>query len=159
MQNPKYKVLLWDKTLETGVKRIDEQHRQLLQYIESLVVAIAEKKGEEKVKELISFLDIYVDTHFNFEHNTMKRFNFPQTAGHFDQHLRFVEKFKEKEKKYLQNGSSQKLAAEIANDLWGWFKEHICKYDKKLGVFLKVRKLLHAKSDKIDGTSKRDNKE
>ncbi len=149
--------LPWDKNLETGVVWIDEQHKQLLDQLVKMTSAIAQKKCEQNVRSTISFLNDYIRSHFNNEQSYMQRFNYPQTTAHLEEHRRFAEKFKENEKKYILQGASRQLAGEIARDMWDWYKNHICKFDKKLAVFLKVRKSQQdKKQDTIDNKKKAD---
>ena len=139
MEKPTSYDLPWDRNLETEVAWIDKQHKQLLNNLANMASYIAQNKSEENVRELVTFLNDYIRLHFNAEQSYMQRFNYPQIDDHLGQHQWFVKQFKDKEKKYILNGPSRQLAAEITRDLWGWFKDHICEYDKEFAVFYKER--------------------
>ena len=48
-----------------------------------------------------------------------------------------VKKLKKKEEQYALHGGSRELALEIEKDLWEWYKNHICKFDKDFSKFLR----------------------
>ncbi|HUU28808.1 MAG TPA: bacteriohemerythrin [archaeon] len=126
----------WDESLNTGIHWIDEQHKQLLKCIEDMLNALIEKKCQENVKSLVTFLSDYVRTHFNTEQSYMIRYNYPNFLIHKIQHKDFFKKMKEIERQYALHGSSRELAMEIEKELWGWYKTHICKFDKNFSTFL-----------------------
>ena len=132
-------IIPWDKSLNTGIHWIDEQHRQLLKHLEDMLNAIINKKCQEKVKSLITFLSNYVRTHFKTERSCMIRNNYPNFLIHELQHREFFEKLKEIEKQYALHGSSRELAMKIEKELWEWYKTHICKYDKNFSEFLQQK--------------------
>ena len=136
----------WDESLNTGIRWIDEQHKQLLKCIEDMLNALIEKKCQENVKPLVTFLSDYVHTHFNTEQSHMIRYNYPKFLIHKVQHMEFSIKLKEMEKQYALSGSSRELAMEIEKELWGWYKTHICKFDKDFSKFLQDNRA----SDNLD---------
>lgn len=130
----------WDKNLNTDVKWIDEQHQLLLKKIEDMLNALIQKKCEKKVLSFLSFLRDYVHMHFNVEEKYMQRYNYPDYSDHYKQHREFNNRLKMHEDQYAVHGAGRGLAIKIERELWDWYKTHICNYDKKLAVFLKLNK-------------------
>ena len=52
---------LWNAGLETGIPKIDEQHKELFRQIETLM----DKTNSDRLQETIDFLGNYVVKHFN----------------------------------------------------------------------------------------------
>ena len=143
-------IIPWDDSLNTGIPWIDEQHKQMLKHIETMLNALMKKKCSNTINHLILFLNEYVHSHFNAEQNFMLRYNYPNYLIHTMQHKEFFNKFKQMEEKYAQQGASRDLALEIEKELWEWYKTHICKMDKNFSTFLQKRKSKKDSANDID---------
>src|SRR5450631_2815950 len=73
---------MWNPGLETGIPLIDEQHRQLLGQFEALLVAIHERRPDDRVPGLLAFLSDYVETHFSTEEDHMRAACYPGYLDH-----------------------------------------------------------------------------
>lgn len=123
---------LWNPTLSTGIKQIDEQHKQLLDKIGELLSLAKSSENVDKVKEIINFLDNYVKYHFSTEEAIMKTKNYSETTQHLAQHNYFNTEFL-KIKEILRNkGITLELKLKLNNLLSEWFIKHISHVDKKL---------------------------
>src|ERR1039457_3988587 len=71
-------MLLWTKQFETGVEKIDQQHRTLIANInhleEQLHITNPTKEDCEFIIRLVDFLETYADKHFAQEEECMSRF-------------------------------------------------------------------------------------
>lgn len=54
----------WSTELTTGVERIDNQHKELINRINKLQGASREGKGKEVIDELMVFLEDYIKSHY-----------------------------------------------------------------------------------------------
>lgn len=79
----------WNKELETGNTTIDEHHQELFRVISLLDKAIKEH-NENRVEEVIEFLEHYVRDHFKEEETLMQKSNFEFYQEHKDEHEFFV---------------------------------------------------------------------
>jgi hemerythrin len=130
-------IIPWDDNLNTGIPWIDEQHKQLLKRIESMLNALINQECGDQIKSLIDFLVEYVHTHFNAEQSYMLRYNYPLYLAHDMQHKEFRNKLKKMKDNYALHGARRELAVGIAKELWEWYKNHICLFDKSFASFLK----------------------
>lgn len=131
--------ITWTKELETGVKLIDDQHKELFARIDGFMEACLQGTGKEHFGEVVRFLEDYVIAHFKMEENYMEHYKFPEAIEHKQQHAWFVQQFKE-----LKNGLEAERPGVTmlvsANRLLGeWLRHHIMVEDRKLGLFLKDR--------------------
>ncbi len=94
-------VFAWDHQFETGIPEIDQQHRKLVQLINSLGKILAIEVEEESfVKSLFIVFDEltdYVDYHFTFEEELMGRYHFDtkHESAHQHAHADFIRQIAE----------------------------------------------------------------
>lgn len=123
---------LWNPTLTTGIKQIDEQHKQLLDQIGELLSLAGSPSNVDKVKEIINFLDNYVKYHFSTEEVFMKTNGYPETNPHLEQHKYFNIEFAKIKGILRDKGINLELKLKLNNLLSEWFIKHISQVDKKL---------------------------
>ena len=73
------------KNLETGIEEIDDQHRELLNWANSLSAA-NEEAGAQKVTETLDNLSDYVSYHFRTEEEAMDTYDYGKLEKHRKQH-------------------------------------------------------------------------
>ena len=72
-----------------GIVAIDHQHMALLDHINRLSAAVNHAINETEIKEVIAFLEDYVQIHFKAEESLMDQSGYPFTAEHKRQHTVF----------------------------------------------------------------------
>jgi hemerythrin-like metal-binding protein len=75
-------LLAWNPDWETGIRQIDQQHRELFAQVEILMNAIHNDEAAGRIPNLLKFLANYVDVHFQDEETAMKGSNYPGLASH-----------------------------------------------------------------------------
>lgn len=65
--------LNWDNNLATGIVNIDNQHKELFDRINKLLIAMKEGKGKDEVIGTLNFLEDYVIKHFTEEEEIQKK--------------------------------------------------------------------------------------
>lgn len=132
--------VVWDKSMEIGVKEIDDQHKELFVHSNTLLNAIKERKDQNEIEEVISFLNEYVEKHFKDEEEIMEEHNYPFLDFQKEQHENFVEHFKgiQNELKELKKSRSY-LIFRIRLLVVDWIVNHTYKQDRHFGRFLKHR--------------------
>lgn len=127
------KTLLWNSSLETGISKIDEQHKELVSKISELLeMAKNPVINGIKIKELIAFLENYVKTHFATEEAFMKVKNFSGMYNHIREHQYFTTEFLKLKDKFNKEGINLELKLKLNNLLVDWLIKHISNVDKKL---------------------------
>lgn len=84
---------IYDDSLSTGVRNIDDQHKELFDKINNLLAACREGKGKEEVAKVMQFLSDYVIDHFGTEERYMVTYRYPDYPSHKARHEEFVEGF------------------------------------------------------------------
>lgn len=132
------KKIVWDKSMEVGIEKIDTQHQELFDYTNSLMNAIRERKDQNEVDKVITFLNQYVTTHFSDEEEIMQEHNYPFLSFQKEQHKNFINYFKavEIELKEMRDSRTY-LMFRIQILISDWLVNHTCKADGHFGRFLK----------------------
>lgn len=122
----------WDLTMATGVAQIDEQHRELIARLNTLLEAMQKGRGKDEIGKLIAFLADYVNKHFADEEAEMERVKCPAAVANRIAHQQFVKRFTEIRDRFNKDGTSPKLIIDVQQALLDWFVAHIRTIDTKL---------------------------
>ncbi|MES9956582.1 MAG: bacteriohemerythrin [Sedimenticola sp.] len=115
----------WDDAYNTGVEVIDQQHRRIVDYINTLYQATG-RKDDMSVADVMEQLTDYTVGHFAFEESLMEQCGYGQIAEHKIVHDRFTRKIK-KYQKELDEGED--IADRLLEELKTWLVDHIQKED------------------------------
>jgi hemerythrin len=123
----------WSNNLATGIEKVDQQHKQLIETVNSLLEAVKNGEPKDKVDETIEFLSDYVITHFKTEEEVMIKHQYPEYEKHKDIHENFVKDFKELLKKRNELSFTFKLQTKVGE----WLINHIHNVDKKMAKYIR----------------------
>jgi hemerythrin len=129
----------WTSALESGVREIDDQHKQLFLCMNSFFDAWVGKKSAAEIKRHFQFLERYVDTHFSWEEKYMLRFKYPSYAEHKARHDELTRSFMKLENEFNEFGPTEDLLDSMSRFLIDWLLSHIHGFDIALGAFLKKK--------------------
>lgn len=129
----------WSDSLSVGVAQIDDQHKSLIDKINSLLGAMAQGKGKDEIDSVIGFLADYVVTHFGDEEKLMVKHVYPDMKTHKAQHAAFIQDFKALKSEFDAQGASSHITMQVQRRVCDWLIGHIGKTDKALGAFLKTK--------------------
>lgn len=126
----------WSEKMSVGNNIIDQQHKKLVQMVNSLFDAMAQGKGDQVLEPTIKELAIYTKTHFDYEEQFMRQIGYPQLEEHQQVHRDLLGKVK---------GIYDKIAAgehyssvTLAGFLKEWLTKHIMGVDQKYAAFSTV---------------------
>ena len=121
----------WNDNLSVGVSAMDNQHKVLMDLINSLNEAMGMGKGRDEMSKTIAGLKEYTQKHFAEEEAYLERFNYPDLAIQKAAHKQFVDKIIALEEEVQANKVGTALAA--MQFLRTWLTDHIMGKDKKYG--------------------------
>jgi hemerythrin len=129
-------IFQWDESLEIGIEKIDEQHRELIKRLDDLAQAVLKKQGKNKIIQMMKFMEEYGEEHFSDEEKFMKLYDFSGLSAQKKHH----DKFRETTKRLIDELNSQKdmefFAASVQRYLIDWLILHIRSEDRKFGEFI-----------------------
>lgn len=119
----------WSDALSVKVKEIDDQHRKLVELLNSLYEAHLARMGKEVQKEIIASMVGYAQTHFRTEEGYMQKLGYPGFAEHRAEHVDFAMKAQELQARVDSAGLI--FTVEILEFLKRWLQDHIMGTDMK----------------------------
>ncbi|NOZ34096.1 MAG: hemerythrin family protein [Chlorobi bacterium] len=125
----------WEQKYETGIAKIDKQHKQLFDIINKLHKNVIIEKDGSLVNELLLELKIFTIDHFSTEERVFKKYNYPQEAYHIKSHQNFTKMVSDN----LFDVTSTRLVQgyKILDFLKEWLPGHIIEHDMEYVSFLK----------------------
>jgi hemerythrin len=129
----------WHDYLATGHSKIDNQHKQLIDYLNKLSDAFSEGKVEHEIEKTMDFLVAYTVKHFNDEEKLMKETNYPDALVHRSYHEGFKQTVAAYVDKFKAEGLSDKLAESVISVMGDWLVNHIKGDDFVMATYIKNR--------------------
>jgi hemerythrin-like metal-binding protein len=128
-------LITWDKALETGHPKVDEQHKALIEAFNNLHQAMKSGKGKETIGKTLDFLKDYTVQHFQMEEGLMDANRYPGAPKHKELHRDLVAKVADLVERF--HSGQPVLTMAVMNFLEGWLMEHIQGEDVLLAKFIK----------------------
>ena len=129
----------WNPIFETGVEFIDQDHLKIIEEYEKLYKLMKKGNGHEFCKDLIDFLDNYIDTHFSAEEAYMNASEYPDSENHIAKHRFFTNKVINLKEDLIFPVSNEDLI-KINLFIKEWLIQHILYEDQKMTTFIKKNK-------------------
>jgi len=131
-------IVIWSEKYNTGVKLIDNQHRELANLTNKLYHACLSKDGEEVFKETMSSMVDYVRFHFSAELELLERINYPGLLEHKEEHKALTKNILAAVKDYTDG---KKFVPNIfVRTLRDWILGHIAVSDKLYATYIADQK-------------------
>ncbi|EQB39822.1 hypothetical protein M947_04395 [Sulfurimonas hongkongensis] len=128
-------MIQWHEGLSLGVKTLDDDHKQLLNIINRLSIAIRDDNTQQIIDEIFEDLQKYVIEHFRREEALLKKCGCKNIKEHIVQHRKFSKKIPELKAKLTDTKSSAN-AQEVSYFLTDWLFNHIIEEDiPTIGLF------------------------
>ena len=118
----------WNDRLSVNVEEIDNQHRQIVKFINDLDAAMKQGKGGDALSDIVEGLKNYAVSHFATEEQYFEQFAYPRTFAHRQEHAIFTSKVAAF-KKNLENGD-RLMSIEVLIFMSKWLVNHITGSDK-----------------------------
>jgi methyl-accepting chemotaxis protein len=128
---------MWNESMRTGIKTIDDQHKELFTAVNNFIADAEKGVGKANLKKAVDFLNEYTATHFSDEEQIQRRYGYPD----YENHRRIHEKFKQTAQELagkLQNiGATDALIKEFKRDIGDWLVAHVTGQDVKIGEYIR----------------------
>ena len=121
-----------DMVIDNGP--IDDDHRKLIDQVNTLHTATTQGRGQDVVAQLLAAVIADTQEHLRREEQLMEQANFPDLERHKNGHALFVEKLHDLRQKH--HSGSITVASQLSTLLRDWLSLHIRRGDKELQRFL-----------------------
>jgi|APMed6443717190_1056831.scaffolds.fasta_scaffold84736_1 hemerythrin len=130
-------IMQWNKTFETNIKKIDEQHQGLVNILNALHDSMLKGDSNSEMGKLLEKLVNYTVIHFKTEEELFDKHGFPETTKHKAEHNDLTGKASKLLKDHKAGATV--VSADLMYFLKDWLKNHILGSDKKYGPFLNAK--------------------
>ena len=122
-------MIKWTDNLSIGVKEIDEQHKKLVDILNTLYAAFIDKEADFILNDILDKLIQYADFHFKTEEKYFKIFNYENTKEHIREHENFVIEVNQFKRDFENRRSA--VTYKVMTFLSNWLLKHINGSDKE----------------------------
>ena len=126
----------WTAELATGVERIDEEHKELIDRMDQFLDACRQGLGKERAAQMLDFLEQYAISHFAMEEGLMVESAYPSTRSHRAQHTTFRRNVQRIREVFDSDGPGVHVIVQVNRTVIDWMLDHIRTTDKALGSFI-----------------------
>ncbi|MBF0127687.1 MAG: hemerythrin family protein, partial [Magnetococcales bacterium] len=129
----------WGERLLTGIAFVDQEHKMLVDMINSLQLAMKEGRGADVIGKILDGFVDYTRKHFAHEEEAMARTDYPSLTEHKAKHVRLVSTLQQLVEEFKQGRFS------VGIDLLGiakvWLVEHILGTDRTYVPYMKAKNI------------------
>jgi len=132
--------LVWNASLETGVRQIDLQHQELVELIGELETAHDNQQHFLALGQVLPRLTAYAAFHFGTEESLLVRVvaGTPHAVQHLEQHRHFAETVQLMQAQHATDPAH--TVAQLLDYLKTWLVAHIQHTDKELARHILARR-------------------
>jgi hemerythrin len=127
--------MLWTNSLETGIAKIDEQHKELFRQVDILM----DNSNKSRIPETLKFLGDYVVQHFTDEQTMHSVTRYPKAEMHRKYHDTFIGEFKKLKNEFDVSGQNLATLIKLNHAVVNWLKDHIMIHDKDFATYYKTK--------------------
>lgn len=118
----------WDDAYSVEIQELDEQHKCLIQIMNELYTALANKSNRDLIADVLNKLIEYTKVHFAVEETLMRIFHYDGYEAHKAIHDNIVNRVLEYNGKF--QAGDDKVGMELLMFLKDWLFDHINRVDK-----------------------------
>ena len=122
----------WEPSMTTGIEALDNQHKQLITWLNDLLDAMSMGRGRTEVDGLLDKLGGYAVMHFGHEEDCMTKYNCPVAAKNATAHQEFIATFSNLREEFEKDGATAYLVVRVESELMRWLIGHIKGTDSHL---------------------------
>lgn len=125
----------WIPEYSLNINAIDAQHRELVDILNRLFLAVADHEGDKVIVGILDALTEYTRTHFSLEERLMEAAEYPDLEAHRLEHKNLIDHLERLRKKHFVE--EKPIYFEMLGFLKAWLKDHIQGVDRKYSIALR----------------------
>lgn len=119
----------WDNSLDLGIKEMNDDHREILDYINRIYDRDRAGASKMEILGLLKDLSIFTMRHFKREEELMKSFDYADYKPHCELHKHLLSQLSRFTNEYAEG--TEKIPPSLLIFLQRWLTTHIMNIDKK----------------------------
>ena len=124
--------IIWDASMSTGVQALDDQHKQVIAWLNDLLAAMLQGKGHAEIEGLLDQINSYTAAHFRHEEDCMARYKCPAAHKDAADHARISKVLGALNAEFERDGATAHLAVLLQTEGIRLFVGHIRRIDTQL---------------------------
>jgi hemerythrin len=124
----------WSPDYSVNIRTIDNQHKELVNILNRLFVAVSMREGDKAIAGILDALTSYTQTHFALEERLMQQANYQDFDAHKAEHQKLLDQLDQLCRKHTRE--EKPIYFEMLGFLKNWLKEHIQGVDTKYSAAL-----------------------
>ncbi len=129
----------WNEELATGIKEIDDQHKEIIKRMQIIDNSSEQMVSEEEIDKMVRFFGGYMIEHFDTEDKYMIDYKYPKYDLHKSEHMKFLKNFAVLKRLCEEEDSTSLIILAIQNQFLDWLVHHILHTDKEMAAYLRTR--------------------
>ena len=126
----------WGPALSINIEEIDNQHRGLIEIINTLNASAEVPNRHAVCFEIVMKLKNYFNEHFMTEEKYMMQYNYPEIVAHKKEHVEFIKNILDFELACVEFYSPFSPMLDFLKE---WLVKHVAGTDMQMGAFLKEK--------------------
>lgn len=127
-------LLVWSDEYSINIKEMDEQHKKLVEIINTHSSAVNLKEERKVLEGTLTGLFEYIEVHFKREEELLLQHDYPEYKTQEEEHAYLNQEVHDLYIKYVKGDDS--TAFLVASLMRHWLFNHICNEDKKYSKYL-----------------------
>ncbi len=127
-------IMSWKEAYSVGIAEIDQQHKRLIDLINSLHDAMSKGQAKAVLGKILGDLASYCANHFATEEKLFDTHGYPEGPDHKEKHRKMTSKVLALQQQFEQGKAT--ITLDVMEFLQQWLDKHILGTDKKYGPFL-----------------------
>jgi len=130
-------IVVWNDNLSVGVKVFDDEHKQLVNYVNQLSQALKISGADQTLTKVLTGLVKYTKIHFMHEEDYMALYEYPDILSHKKEHDELTMQVSDFYERYREG--KVKFSLELMNFLRSWLINHIQVSDMRYKEFFNAK--------------------
>lgn len=127
-------IIKWRSSYGTGIPSMDEQHRKLIELINTMYRVMRKEEGEDSIDAVLDEMSEYASNHLRDEEALLQENGYTDFDNHLALHKEYLRKMEELRAEWGKDKTSG--AKNIYSFLRHWWLGHIVEEDRRYGLFL-----------------------
>jgi len=131
------KKLVWTDEYSVGVKSLDEQHKKIIELINTLIEHHNDSVDSDTIFNVLQEMMKYAQKHLDDEEKLLEGYEYPDLMRHTSVHVAYLERVSEFSFEVMAHNND--ISAKLLEFLKDWWIQHILHEDMQYRSFFELK--------------------